>query len=169
MDNTIQELHKHIAFLERENKELGKSLKMLQSAPELVKDGDLKAAIEEFGKSVNFRMNSDVNRQKAAKMVHWLGKLAAYQDKTYITAEWLRNNGFEFRVGDKDDKDFYLFCDDVVEISAMLHNEEAGEWKVEVTFLDHGDVQSLDIFTLGQLRMFLAICGLDNIVNEFKE
>ena len=95
MDNTIQELHKRIAFLERENKELGKSLKMLQSAPEHVKDGDLKAAIEEFGKSVNFRMNTDVNRQKAAKMVHWLGKLAAYQDKTYIEPDFLTQNGFE--------------------------------------------------------------------------
>lgn len=168
MDNTIQELHKRIAFLERENKELGKSLKMLQSAPELVKDGDLKAAIEEFGKSVNFRMNSDVNRQKAAKMVHWLGKLAAYQDKTHITAEWLTKNDFEFRVGDKDDKDFYLFCDDVVEISATLHNEEAGEWKVEVTFLDHGDTEKMHIHTLGQFRMFLVICGLDNIVESFK-
>jgi hypothetical protein len=40
---------------------------------------------------------------------------------------------------------------------------------VEVTFLDHGDTQNLYIFTIGQLRMFLAICGLDNIVNEFKE
>ena len=98
----------------------------------------------------------------------YLIKLASYEDEKYITAEWLTKNDFEFRVGDKDDKDFYLFCDDVVEISATLHDEEAGEWKVEVTFLDHGDTQKLYIFTIGQLRMFLAICGLDNIVNEFK-
>ena len=98
----------------------------------------------------------------------YLIKLASYEDEKYITAEWLTKNDFEFMVGDKDDKDFYLFCDYVVEISATLHNEEAGEWKVKVTFLDRGDVQSLDIFTLWQLRMFLAICGLDNIVEQFK-
>ena len=98
----------------------------------------------------------------------YLIKLASYEDEKYITAEWLTKNDFEFSVGDKDDKDFYLYCDDVVEISATLHDEEAGEWKVEVTFLDHGDTQKLYIFTLGQLRMFLAICGLDNIVEQFK-
>lgn len=72
MDNTIQELHKHIAFLERENKELGKSLKMLQSAPELVKDGDLKAAIEEFGKSVNSRTSKhkDYGQQRAENVYY---------------------------------------------------------------------------------------------------
>lgn len=165
MDNTIQELHKWIAFLETENKALGKSLKMLQTAPEHVKDGDLKTAIEEFGKSVNFRMNSDVNRKKAAKMVHWLGKLAAYQDETYITAEWLVKNGFVKTSIPTED---YLYCDDVEEISARLKDKEAGEWKVEVQFLDHGDTEKMHIHTLGQLRMFLAICGLENIVNEFK-
>lgn len=98
----------------------------------------------------------------------YLIKLASYEDEKYITAEWLTKNNFEFRVGDKDDKDFYLYCDDVVEISATLHDEEAGEWKVEVTFFDHGDTQKLYIITLGELRMFLAICGLDNIVEQFK-
>lgn len=95
-------------------------------------------------------------------------RLAAYEDRSYITAEWLVRNGFEFRVGDKDDKDFYLFCNDVVEISATLHDEEAGEWKIEVTFLDHGDTEKMHIHTLGQFRMFLAVCGCEDIAEELK-
>lgn len=159
MDNTIQELNKQIAFLEMENKELGKSLKMLQTAPEHVKDGDLKAAIEEFSKSVNFRMNSDVNRQKAAKMVHWLGKLAAYQDKSYITAEWLRNNGFEpLKAGG------YLLDAEVAEIEATLKDCEAGIWKVEVQYYESHTADTAYICTVGQMRLFLAAAGFEDIL-----
>lgn len=101
-------------------------------------------------------------------------KLEAYEDKTYITAEWLEKNGFEFKIGDKDDpdpdyySDYYLYYDDVIEITAILRNEEAGIWGICIQFLDHGDIEELNICTLGQFRMFLAICGLDNLVNEFK-
>lgn len=95
----------------------------------------------------------------------YLIKLASYEDEKYITAEWLVRNGFvKISIPTED----YLYCNDVEEISARLKDKEAGEWKVDIQFLDHGDVQSLDIFTLGQLRMFLAICGLDNIVEQFK-
>lgn len=37
-----------------------------------------------------------------------------------------------------------------------------------VNWLDSYSPQSLDIYTLGQLRMFLAIEGLDNIVEQLK-
>ena len=159
MDNTIQELYKQIAFLERENKELGKSLKMLQSAPEHVKDGDLKAAIEEFGKSVNFRVNSDVNRQKSAKMVHWLGKLAAYQDKSYITTDFLTQNGFEpLKAGG------YLLDAEVAEIEATLKDCEAGIWMVEVQYYENHTADTAYICTVGQMRLFLAAVGFENIL-----
>ena len=92
-------------------------------------------------------------------------KFVSYEDKTYITAEWLVRNGFVKTSIPTED---YLYCNDAVEICARLKDEEAVEWKVNIQFLDHGDVQSLDICTVGQLRMFLAICGLDNLVNEFK-
>lgn len=98
----------------------------------------------------------------------YLIKLASYEDEKYITAEWLTKNNFEFKIGDKDDPDYYLYCDDVVEITAILRNEEAGIWEICIQFLDHGDTEVLNICTVGQLRMFLAICGLDNLVNEFK-
>lgn len=89
-------------------------------------------------------------------------KLAAYEDETYISEDWLLKNGFEKREYD------YLYCNDVVEISAQEIDREAGVWRVEVAYLDSGYPKTLDICTLGELRMFLAIEGLDNLVNEFK-
>jgi len=88
--------------------------------------------------------------------------LEAYEDKTYITAEFLIHNGFEKREYD------YLYCDDVEEISAQCIDAEIGIWRIYVGFLESGNSDKLDICTLGQFRMFLAICGLDNIVKQFK-
>ena len=96
-------------------------------------------------------------------------KLASYEDKTLITAEWLVKNGFEFKIGDKDDPDYYLYCDDVVEITAILRNEEAGIWEIYIQFLDHcKNSESLNIRTAGQMRMFLAIEGLESIAIQLK-
>ncbi len=115
---------------------------------------------------IDFDINTlpiPLKRQKELR--RQLETLEAYKDKTYITAEWLVRNGFmKTSIPTKD----YLYCNDAVEICAKLKDKEAGKWKVDIQFLDHGDVQSLDIFTVGQLRMFLAICGLDNIVEQFK-
>lgn len=87
-------------------------------------------------------------------------KFASYEDKTLITTEWLVKNEFEKREYD------YLYCDDVVEISAQCTDTETGTWHVYVNWLDSYNPQSLDIYTLGQLRMFLSICGLDEIVEQ---
>lgn len=105
-------------------------------------------------------------------------KLASYADKTYITAEFLLRNGFILHEVDGKpdhefanlcrDKDYYLYCDDVEEISAEIIDNEMGVWRVEVGFLDHGNTESLDICTIGQLRMFLAIEGLSELVKQFK-
>ena len=89
-------------------------------------------------------------------------KLASYEDKTYISAEFLMRNGFEKRQFD------YLYCDDCEEISAQEIDSEAGEWRIEVAYLDGGYPQTLDIYTVGQLRMFLAIEGLNEIANQLK-
>lgn len=93
----------------------------------------------------------------------WLSELQSYKDKTFITAEFLMRNGFEKREYD------FLYCDDVEEISAQCIDAEMGVWRVEVGFLNHCEnVESLDICTVGQLRMFLAIEGLNEIVKQLK-
>lgn len=97
-----------------------------------------------------------------SRMIELRQKLAAYEDKTYITADWLVKNEFEKREYD------YLYCNDVVEVSAQCTDTEAGTWHVYVNWLDSYNPQSLDIYTLGEFRMFLAICGLDEIAEQFK-
>lgn len=89
-------------------------------------------------------------------------ELAAYKDKTYLSDDFFVRNGFEKRQFD------YLYCDDCVEISAQEIDSEAGVWRIEVGYLDGGYPQTLDICTVGEFRMFLAIEELDNLVNEFK-
>lgn len=105
-------------------------------------------------------------------------KLASYADKIPITTERLVKNGFVLHKVDGKpdhefanlcrDRDYYLYCDDVEEISAKCIDAEMGVWRVEVGFLDHGNTESLDICTVGQLRMFLTIEGLDNIAKQLK-
>ncbi|MBQ2174912.1 MAG: hypothetical protein II453_07585, partial [Alphaproteobacteria bacterium] len=91
-----------------------------------------------------------------AQLADWLQKLAAFKDKTYISEDFLVRNGFEKREYD------FLYCDDVEEISAQCIDKEMGVWHVSIGFLDHCEnTESLNICTVGQLRMFLAICGLD--------
>lgn len=106
--------------------------------------------------------NCGVMYEQYTAIAEWLTKLASYKDKTYISEDFLARNGFEKREYD------YLYCDDVEEISAQCTDTEAGTWHVYVNWLDSYNPQSLDIYTLGQLRMFLSICGLDKIVEQFK-
>ena len=97
---------------------------------------------------------------KVKDIFTWAEKMSSYEDKTYITAEWLVRNGFEKREYD------FLYCDDVEEISAQCIDAEMGVWRVEIGFLEGGNVSTLDICTVGQLKMFLAIEGLDNMLNK---
>lgn len=78
-------------------------------------------------------------------------RIDAYHDKTLITADFLIRNGFEKREYD------YLYSDEVAEITAQNIDSEAGVWRIEVAYLDDGYPQTLDICTVGQLRMFLKI------------
>lgn len=127
---------------------------------------------------IDFDINTlpiPLKRQKELR--RQLETLEAYKDKTFITADFLMRNGFELHEVDKPDhefaplcrdRDYYLYCDDVEEISAEIIDNEMGVWRIEIGFLEYGNTESLDICTLGQLRMFLAIEGLNNIVEQLK-
>lgn len=97
-----------------------------------------------------------------AQLAEWLSELNGYKDKTYIEPDLLIQNGFEKRQYD------YLYCDDVEEISAQCINAEMGIWRVSIGFLESGNGDKLDICTVGQLRMFLAIDGLNELTKQFK-
>lgn len=110
---------------------------------------------------------------KQQREIHdFVAKLASYHDMTYITTEWLRNNGFEKHEVPYLERCLYtyIYRDDTLEIEAVLHDEERGIWEVTITYYDESntDQDVVYICTLGQFRMFLAICGRDNIVEQLK-
>lgn len=106
------------------------------------------------------------------QLAEWLQKLADYEDKTPITDDFFIRNGFKIQKVqngiDKEPQPEYIYCNDAIEISAELRDEERGIWRVWINFLDECCPTDLDICTVGQLRMFLAIEGIENLVNEFK-
>lgn len=92
------------------------------------------------------------------QLAEWLTELQSYKDKTHINGEFLIRNGFTKRAND------YLYQNGDVEITAKLLFAENNCWYVYIGFTDHSEeCESLLIYTVGQLRLFLAIEGLNNI------
>lgn len=113
--------------------------------------------------AVEFWKNRAEKEEKEhAKLAEWLSELNGYKDKTNIEPDFLIRNGFEKRQYD------YLYCDDVEEITAQCIDAEMGVWRIYVGFLESGNGDTLDICTVGQLRMFLVIEGLDELAKQFK-
>jgi hypothetical protein len=122
---------------------------------------------------IDFDINTlpiPLKRQKELR--RQLETLEAYEDKTYITDEFLIRNRFELQKVqngiDKEPQQEYIYCNDVIEISAELRDEERGIWRVWINFLDECCPTDLDICTVGQMRMFLAIEGLEIIAKQLK-
>lgn len=137
----------------------------------------LTEAIQHCKDVANIQSHTCISEQRKCSAEHqqlamWLQKLADYEDETYISEDWLTKNGFELKKVqngiDKEPQPEYIYCNDAIEIAAELRDEERGIWRVWINFFDECCPTDLDICTVGQLRMFLAICGLDNLVNEFK-
>lgn len=115
--------------------------------------------------NIQHTFNKEEQRKCSAEhqqLATWLSELNGYKDKTYIEPDFLTRNGFEKRTFD------FLYCDDVVEIVAQNIDKEAGDWRIEISYLDDGYPQTLDICTAGQLRMFLTLCGLEDFVKQLK-
>lgn len=87
-----------------------------------------------------------------------------YLDKTPITKEYLLKNGFE----ELETSSYLLSWGHILELKAELKDEEAGLWHIEVTYYDSGNSSDISIFTLGELRLFLAIEGLFDLIAELK-
>lgn len=84
-------------------------------------------------------------------------------DKTSISEEYLLKNGFE-----KKGKSFILSWEYILEVEITNINEEAGIWKISVLYYDSGGTNDTEVCTLGQLKLFLAIEGLFNLINELE-
>lgn len=104
-------------------------------------------------------MNCGVMYKEFMQVAAWLGKLAAYQDESYITTAFLAQNGFEpLKAGG------YLLDAEVAEIEATLKDCEAGIWMVEVQYYESHTADTAYICTVGQMRLFLAAAGFEDIL-----
>lgn len=86
-----------------------------------------------------------------------------YQDKTLISKEYLVSKGFEYK-----QHSYFLSYGDVLEIELTNLDEEVGLWKASVLYYDLGTTNSIEICTVGQLMLFLAIEDLFNLINELE-
>lgn len=103
------------------------------------------------------------------QLAKWLKKLAEFEDKTIITSEWLCNNGFKFNPANNYEVEHYSLNIEGVFISAIyLSFYEPNWWEISITLPKDIDTQILQINSVGQLKMFLSIYKLDNIVEQFK-
>lgn len=87
-----------------------------------------------------------------------------YRDKTPITKEYLLKNGFK----ELGTSLYLLSWGDILELEAEIENEEAGLWHIKITYYDFGTPNAIFMFTLGELRLFLAIEDLFDLIAELK-
>lgn len=127
------------------------------SKPKQSETMTLEQAIEEmhdFAKETPMFVGSP----KAAKIAEWLQELAAFKDETPITEKWLQDNGISasgwMKIGDN-----------------VIRWYETGRarWCASV---DNDDRYFHEKFryikSLGQLRMFLTLCGLGDFAKQLK-
>lgn len=105
-----------------------------------------------------------VGSPKAAKIAEWLQELAAFKDETPITRDYLKsvcnnlktNDYIELSFGEYDEDDFYILVQYINDVHEMCTEyDPVMQWKCPV-------------HTVGQLRMFLTICGLGDFVKQLK-
>jgi uncharacterized protein YacL (UPF0231 family) len=91
-------------------------------------------------------------------------ELAAYKDETPITRDYLKsvcnnlktNDYIELSFGEYDEDDFYILVQYINDVCEMwTEYDPVMQWKCPV-------------HTVGQLRMFMSICGLDDFVKQLK-
>lgn len=91
-----------------------------------------------------------------------LAKLAAYEDDTPLTQEFFERNGFskEFREETEIEPSGEIWCYRTLEYHITAENI-VGDWVVQAN-------GTVCIVTIGQLRMFLSLCGLSELVKQIK-
>lgn len=128
---------------------------------------NLKEAITHCNEVANEQYNECGKEHK--QLAKWLEKLAEFEDETIITSEWLCDNGFKFNPANNYEVEHYSLNIEGGFISAIyLSLDEPNWWEISITLPKDIDTQILQINSVGQLKMFLSIYKLDNIVEQFK-
>ena len=128
---------------------------------------NLKEAITHCNEVANEQCNECGKEHK--QLAKWLEKLAKFEDKTIITSKWLCNNGFKFNPANNYEVEHYSLDIEGVFISVIpVPINRPNWWEISITLYKGIDTQTLQINSVGQLKMFLSIYKLDNIVEQFK-
>ena len=93
------------------------------------------------------------------KLADWLQKLASYEDVTPISAEWLVANKFQLLNKNVTYKKSY----GKIEIEATFMGY--GIWQVSIFNSETALYQAINLCTKGQVKMFLGIYGMENLIN----
>jgi len=106
-----------------------------------------------------------VGSPKAAKIAEWLQELAAFKDKTPITNEFLEFIGFKrenmIDPYHKGEISIQKVCQGIPNWTWECVCPKGESWTQDLT-------DTVFIKTIGELRMFLALCGLDDLANQLK-
>lgn len=128
-----------------------------EDEPEVSETDAIQAAIQHC--KTQAPRNCGVMYEQYTAVAEWLTELAAFKDETPITVNWLLANNF-FGNG--------MYCytrhlDDItIEITTTIDEF------VFVEIFGDGISSNCDIRTVGQLRMFLTLCGLGDFVKQLK-
>lgn len=97
-----------------------------------------------------------------AQLAAWLTKLQGYEDDTPLTEEFFERNGFskDFREETEIEPSGEIWCYRTPEYKITAENFDV-DWVVQAS-------GTVFIETIGQLRMFLTICGYGDFVKQLK-
>lgn len=94
-----------------------------------------------------------------------LEELAAYKDETPISEDFLIRNGFK-HITEYRRNDYAYYTENV---TITIYPVKGNRWCVYISVLTNSELsETICICTVGQLRMFFAIEGLENIAKQLK-
>lgn len=105
--------------------------------------------------TASFHFNSSSNRKKAALNAEWLQELLSYKDEDPITTEWLKKY---FKFYQSEDGDVWVQKEILKKHCIYIYEMAEYRWQVHVETDEKRE--EFDLQTLGQLRMFLTLCGV---------
>jgi len=119
------------------------------------------AEMQDFAKETKMFAGSP----EAAKIASWLQVLAGFQDKAPITNEFLETNGFKreniINPYHKGEISIQKMCGGIGDWTWECVCPKGESWTQDLT-------DTVFVKTIGELRMFLTLCGLGDLAKQLK-
>lgn len=131
-----------------------------EDEPEVSETDAIQAAIQHF--KTQAPRNCGVMYEQYTAVAEWLQELAAFKDETPITPMILKKIGFEEKILFNRIPYFTY-----KELTVSQDELSTKKWIIEINTPEL-ELNIVKIQTLGQLRMFLTLCGLGDLANQSK-